>query len=69
MEVSIRGEMTVQFEVVNPATLELNKNKVNSHEKTTFLLVSLQLDDYPESRFQESKSHRIPDPDLQHWKK
>jgi hypothetical protein len=31
MEVSIRGEMTVQFEVVNPATLELNKNKVNSH--------------------------------------
>jgi hypothetical protein len=34
MEVSIRGEMTVQFEVVNPATLELNKNKVNSHEIT-----------------------------------
>jgi hypothetical protein len=41
MEVSIRGEMTVQFEVVNPATLELNKNKVNSHEKTTFSLLSL----------------------------
>jgi hypothetical protein len=29
MEVSIRGEMTVQFEVVNPATLELKKSKVN----------------------------------------
>jgi hypothetical protein len=28
MEVSIRGEMTVQFETVNPATLELEKNKV-----------------------------------------
>lgn len=28
MEVSIRGEMTVQFEAVNPATLELKKSKV-----------------------------------------
>ena len=32
MDYSIRGEMTVQFEAVNPATLEIQNNKTHKLE-------------------------------------
>ena len=48
---SIRGEMTVQFEVVNPATLELKKSKVNYTVYVhTVRKVSLYVADYAKAK-------------------